>query len=744
MDLKYTQYKRDCITLARSLSIYLGLSAELLNQFTESVASGSVNDARPETWKYHLNLCGEYHPIDRPIYVKSMDTMETILFSKETLNIHRATKKYYAFGSPGHEALLFRLPGRALLINGIINPAKMEDVLQAKDGELLTVAEGLIEEHELHLFSKIKEWVFTQHHARYNRQYTLVHDYSQSIHLVQLQMSAIGAIMNLRLEACKTNEAHSYHVYAYLASHGKLHRYIPYLTRYQQLWLYRNIDYLVQHCGLQDSLEWMIENLLTVRGIPITEYRMAHFLENQPDALDPDVGYLRLPLNPIKSAAAVMPRSLDTLMRLEDPLAPANERLRPWYYPPTLGTLQNVRSASMPTKVLESAMIDTSSSQPYKLADILFAEWAHKSTTGYYTAYVPISHALTGDTFYLPANKAFVLMWYAFCRSQNATVDYVHDVFVQRVVRAPTRTQKQVLAEMRGSKMTAADIAILDTVPQINVQISVEGFYKQCYDIFVSANEQFNRVAQYHSSKKRAHAQAAVLKWYCDTDCVFVSTPTLFSDWFSENGITLSETDDLGDWQSLYETIFTAGSGLDKNNVIDMRQVQKAMLAILKQLSSYTIQFIDEYTGVDIVPLCFVHPRHEATRIEEYAGAYYDGFDFEIKHHASMDYASALYRIQFNDAHHRAHDYDSVKVDFGPKFYGDPDPGTDDGVVDMGVNFESDTSIIGPDMSDWSTDRVYRYMKQNGLCAYPVRETRPSLPDVITTRSVNDLVYPPT
>ena len=156
MDLKYTQYKRDCITLARSLSIYLGLSAELLNQFTESVAAGSVNDARPETWKYHLSLCGEYHPIDRPIYVKSMDTMETILFSKETLNIHKATKKYYAFGSPGHEALLFRLPGRALLINGIINPAKMEDVLQAKDGELLTVAEGLIEEHELHLFSKIK------------------------------------------------------------------------------------------------------------------------------------------------------------------------------------------------------------------------------------------------------------------------------------------------------------------------------------------------------------------------------------------------------------------------------------------------------------------------------------------------------------------------------------------------------------------------------------------------------------
>lgn len=742
-DLKYQQYKKDCIKLARSLSIYLDMSAELLNVFVNSVIPNSVNIAQRETWKYHMNLCGDYHPIDTPIYVKSMDTMETIVFNKANLEVHRATKKYYAFGSHGHEDLLSKFPGRALLINGIISPAKMEDVLSAKDGQLVSYAKELIEDHELTLADRIAEWVATQHHARYNRQYTVVHDYNQSVHLAQLQLTAIGAIMNLRLESCKTNEAHSYHVYAYLASHGKLHLYIDYLTRFQQLWLYRNIDYIVQHCGLQDTLDWMIENLLTIRGIPITEYQMAHFLDKQPTALNPDVGYLRLPLNPIKSAAAVIPRSLDTLMRLEDPVAPANAKLRSWYYPSTLGILQNARSASMPTKVLESAMIDTSTSEPYKLVDILFAEWAHKSTIGYYNAYVLIDHSITGDAFYLPANKAFLLMWYAFCRSQGKLVEHVHDIQVQRAIRMPQPSKNQVYSEMAGSTLKTADIALLDTMPNIQVQISVEGFYAQCYQAFISANEQFRRVAQYHSSQKRAHAQAAVLKYYCDIDCSFVSKPTLFSDWFSENNITINETEDLAQWKTMYEAIFTAGSGLDKNRVIDMRQVQKAMLSILKQLASYTIQFIDEYTGENVTPLCLVHPRQEPRTIDEYDNTYYDGFDYDVLHHDSYAIANAKHQIQFDNKEHSAIEIIDVTADLSPKYQVDFDADRQYLDIDVSVDFESDTTLTGPDMTNWSADKVYRYMRGNGICAYPVKDNRPSLLEIITVKSVDDLVYPP-
>ena len=224
---------------------------------------------------------------------------------------------------------------------------------------------------------------------------------------------------------------------------------------------------------------------------------------------------------------------------------------------------------------------------------------------------------------------------------------------------------------------------------------------------------------------------------------MFVTTPTLFSDWFSENNIVINETDDISQWKTLYEAIFAAGSGLDKNNVVDMRQVQKAMLSIKKQLASYTIQFIDEYTGDNVIPLCIVHPRQEPTDSDEYANVYYDGFDYDIIHHDSHTTANAKYLIKFDNDDHTAREIVDVTMDLSPKYLVDFDADHRYLDIDVGIDFESDTSIIGPDMSNWPADKVHRYMKGNGLCAYPVTDNRPSTLDIIKVKSVNDLVYPP-
>ena len=82
-------------------------------------------------------------------------------------------------------------------------------------------------------------------------------------------------------------------------------------------------------------------------------------------------------------------------------------------------------------------------------------------------------------------------------------------------------------------------------------------------------------------------------------------------------------------------------------------------------------------------------------------------------------------------------------MDLSPKYLIDFDADHRYLDIDVGVDFESDTSIVGPDMSNWPADKVYRYMKGNGLCAYPVTDNRPSTLDIIRVKSVNDLVYPP-
>lgn len=742
MDLKYKQYTDDCERLARSVSIYSSVTAEMLNRFTAAIAGEkSINYNQPNTWKYHLNLCGEYHAIDTPIYVRSMDTMEDVLFNKENLAIHSATKAYYEFGSLAHNNLLKQYPGRALLINGIIAPAKMEDVLSAKTGTVLSCAYNLIEEHEITLFNKIKTWVSNQYHGRYNTQYSIIHEYYNADFMASIKLMLIGHILNLRLAACKTDEVHSYHIWAYLASHGKLNRYMDYLTRYQQLWLYRNIAYIQNHCGLQDTLEWLTENLLTIRGIPLTEYHMTHLLNKQPNEPDPDIGYIRIPINGLKSVATRLPRPLDELMRLEDPLASANEKLRDWYYPEALEKLKNTKTAMMPTKVLESAMIDTSTSEPFLFTEILLNEWADLASKNWYNAFIKIEHELLGDTLYINSRNAFILMWYAFHKSKGITLEVIPEFFAKRVVRKPNLTANDIKKELELESLVLSDYRALATLPTIDSQISIDGFYQQCYAIWEAANKQYLVAAAENNARRRTDLIIAAERFYCDVSVPLIGIKTEYQEWFRKNNLVFSRSNNTELWKDLYETIFSAGTGIKKSDTLSMRQVQKAMLAIFKQLSSYTIQLIEDFQGEDAIPLGLMHPRHEMTSIKINEENIWDlsTLTFDTANFSESLIANLMHRFALRSF---SHEKDESYIDPSPKFiYDDSDRDTAIVYFDRDIQHdELDSNIY---LDSMATHDALKLLKAYRICPFPLRETRPSSRSFILVDKVNDLYFPP-
>ena len=742
---KYSQYATDCKLLARSLSIYYSISAELLNTYVVSVAgSNGLNNNRPETWKYHLNLCGEYHPLDSSIMVKSLDTMESIVFNKDNLTVHRATKEHYRFGSKAHEELLSAYPGRTLLINGIICPAKMSDVLKAEDGEIVAYDTSLVEEHERTLLSRLNAWTKSQHLARYNRQYALIHDFAHSVHVASMQLNAIKQITNLRLESCRTGEAHSYHIWAHLASNGKLHRFMPYMTRYQQLWLYRNIEYIHNHCGLQDTFEWLTENLLTVRGIPLAAYQMNHILDNQPQELKPDIGYVRLPRNNVRAATAELPRTLEAMMRLEDPAARGNPQVRDWYLDPTYRALQNTRNSTMSTKVLESAMVDTSSSFPYRLVDVLLNEWAHLSSIDYYTAYVLVDHPIAGEKFYLPAKDAFILLWYAFCKSRGKTLEYIEDVHVARVSMVPKCDTAYIKERVKGTVVNDYDLARIDVLPVISPQISVLGFYELCQELWKQENTQFYKVAEYNNSTRRAHVEYAVSQFFFYGFAELTATKTTYAEWFSKLNIRLTEPEDPADWEKFYQTLFVSGTGLEDKETTSMKNVQRAMIAMMRQLSSYTIQFIDEFTGEDMIPLNLLYPRYGISNWKTVSGSYCD-FSAYIDNVKTLTKSEAIVSYGGFKSTFDVLTSSSVTVNFGVNIGCAIQPRADVFGVDMGTDViytaDGQRSLAG-----WTAERTYAYAKTMGLCPYPVEDTRPSAYDIFTVNDVtdvSDLHYPP-
>lgn len=65
---QYDIYLDDTFKLTRSLVIKSSASADAINKGLSDLGN-EVNTLDPTTWKYYLNLNGQYHGTDVPMYV---------------------------------------------------------------------------------------------------------------------------------------------------------------------------------------------------------------------------------------------------------------------------------------------------------------------------------------------------------------------------------------------------------------------------------------------------------------------------------------------------------------------------------------------------------------------------------------------------------------------------------------------------------------------------------------------------
>ena len=100
----YDIYLSNVKKLAKTICIKSEATANAFNQYLiDYFGPQSVNLNDPTTWRYYLNISGEYHPKDKLMYITSADTLETILFSKQNLIIHTSTgsdMRWYIHPSP--------------------------------------------------------------------------------------------------------------------------------------------------------------------------------------------------------------------------------------------------------------------------------------------------------------------------------------------------------------------------------------------------------------------------------------------------------------------------------------------------------------------------------------------------------------------------------------------------------------------------------------------------------------------
>ncbi len=599
VDLYYTQN----FNLAKTLCIKSSDSANGINNLLiATYGNSAVDQNTPTTWKYYLNISGQYHPTDTVMYVTSLDTLQQIEFTVANLANNNATQDAYQYGSRYYYSLLSRYPNQEQLILGILYPADINTAINADDGTILTYPSSLVQSQEVTLINELQQWLYN-YLVRWNVKAFATSDdlYQTSYHAI-MYLNILMKIINLRVKRCKTAEAHTFHIQEYLASNYGLDIYMQYLTLEQILFLYRNIKYIERHSGFSKTFNMLVNELLTKRNIPIGSYvaKLTSNFTNYQSTPSFDLSQVNTLANIENKTKFTYDEFIIKLMSL----APDNPIILNNPNNGILQTIQSSPSSTIQTKELESAMYDYTDAVPHKLTDILFNEWLHLSTNNLYNVYVTFTDPTSSLEYTLVAQDAFIYMMYIYAKACGVVLLTVPSIIATKVrkLTLPTASQMTSLCDSRYSNAATVAANLLSYQPAITSLGSINDFFNLCAKIFDAGIQEWYAVANEAQADFRAQLWNMADYQYEDTAVVFANNGQAFSTWLSNRDLPDLKYI-LQEYQSLITNIWNAATGISLINEVPFYKIQNAMISILTTLSSYSIQIIQSINKDPIILL---------------------------------------------------------------------------------------------------------------------------------------------
>lgn len=684
-NIQFDLYDASIDRFARTIVIKNEDAAKAINQ-SMIESRFPVNPADPYTWKYYLTLNGQYHASDVQMTVVSLDTQEVINFNKENLLIHLATRREYYYGSDYFKALVERYPNQESLIRRIINPIDLTTAIEAPQGTILYYETKEVEPAESNLIPKLQKWIF-DHLMRWDVVGYRKTDELYATALFGVIYAFIPAVVKaIRRENCHTYHAHSFHIWNYLDSHGKLSQYRRYLTQKQALWLYRNIRWVYRNAGKSHTFEELMRIVLSDRRIPLGKYDFEPDVSsiNAPlsslsSAVDPsviDVGIsalypkarlLRTPLNllDIQEPDPVF-KSVQQITEQQVPLARDNAINLQNSVAETTDALINSGITQLPVKTYESEMVDLSDQKPYTFYDTLLNYWLDLGTTGRYPAVISVTNPFTGDIMSMNASEAFVVWLYAFNKLNGITLPSIPDVVAVRTQRVPAPTFAQL--RRLSSKRFVPDSVIRELQQDqvvIGTVISTEGFYRICNDLHQTLLRHHKLVGAQEHYRSRSEVENVMLSFYGDhLRTIADSAGQTFEDFFSDRGWQITDLRDF-DMEILFKGVFEKITGIDTQAIISLKDLQAAMLRLMGNLGTYSVHYLQTINEQPAVVLNPIPLRVGDVDTEMASSAYYNNVleVRNVKTKAMIDSAVPLvfgYAPRLSNSYHSTDRYSTI------------------------------------------------------------------------------------
>lgn len=644
-------YQSKAIVLARTMVVKFHSIAEAINQ-TLIDQGYTVDVNNPSTWKYYLNMFGEYHQADKDrlralsggeteyIQIKiagenqpmNVDFTKTLLYGDDA---DLAVANEYRFNTQYYKALITKYPEFEDLIIGVLNPVPPSISIPANDGEILycggylktllssgiyhyvrqdygPISENfLIESNEENLISVLQEYIYGFLTRWWNANYAVTNDLFQATFMGILFLSIPQILGNIRVGNAKSPMAHSFHIREHLDSYGNLGWVTEYLSKGVLLWLYRNMVWLTSNQGKAQVFDDIIANVLTPENIPISGYHLRHDVsEMDQDNLRPTVYMEREALNINKNSRRTRDEILE-IIEAEVRLATENHYDQEGQARNTIEKSNRSMYDNLNTKVLESTVIDMSNHMAITREDIGLNLWCYSASHGYYKGTVIFTNPLTNERMQLTPLNAYILAFYCFNVGwANFKFEHIPKMYSRLILRHPTNTpgddfpKRPTLEDVnRGviKRFITQDQMkdVLGNYVPDYTHSSSSSFAAEVDRAHTEAMRKFNAYCRIEDAQGRGFGEwiAHQCYWY-DIECPLVKTPTRYEDWLTIHGIEFEEYS-RADYITLGLKIVEAATGVNLTASDELRNRQTAALAVLKHFASYTIQIIQNTVASD-------------------------------------------------------------------------------------------------------------------------------------------------
>lgn len=592
MNAYYKLYVQSVFRLANSIVIKSAITASRINDRLIALKK-PVNRDDPYSWRYYQNLAGIYHPTNVMMQVLSHDTQEMIDFTVDNLKIHRATKRAFALGSRNFKELIKQYPDQRILIIGILNPIDQKTAIESPDHNILSYDKTLVEQNEQYLIPAIQKFVDLLFVRWNNSDYMLFEPYYYTLLLQGLATKLVPEILNQRKAATRTDYAHSYHIQQFLLSYSPIGREFDMMTQKQKLYFYRNIRYLNLNLGRQEISDEITQKVLTDRGFSLAKYDIEHNTEFMPLELDPTIRLNRTTINGIDPAQGSNSKTVYELLELELPLARDNRLTIDESNEVVTRKMEYSKFNNLPTKVLESNVLDLTDAEPFTLTEVLLNHWIYLSHYGKYTSVVSFTNPSNGDLYRMSVKDAFIFYLLAMNRSVGQDLKYLPVISANRVRRIPAATWGELRSLTDKKKVPDYYIdKIIDEQIEIGTYISTEAFREVSVEIHKIMLA--HREMRFYNQDYQAEGQLHTIIDRCYMDIridLGRGKQVTYDAWLEEQGIA---TDSMGklEYGLIAAELFKVCTGGDLGNQTTTRQVHAAMMRIMRELSPYSVQFI--------------------------------------------------------------------------------------------------------------------------------------------------------